>query len=69
MGTWCYHDFTLRADTLGPSYVPQLVLLPHTPHLGIVPTQRCLRDCHVDPSACSASYCAYPAPDPTHAKK
>jgi hypothetical protein len=24
MGTWCYHDFTLRGDTLGPPHVPRL---------------------------------------------
>jgi hypothetical protein len=48
MGIWCYHDFTLLADTLG---------LPYAPASGACsmgPT----------PSARAASYATLPAPPP-----
>jgi hypothetical protein len=46
MGIWCYHDFTLRADTLGPLHTPRLLgralWAPHPRSLSYYP---------VDPNA------------------
>jgi hypothetical protein len=32
MDIWCYHVFTLRADTLGLPHAPRLDSVPYGPH-------------------------------------
>jgi hypothetical protein len=33
MGTWCYHNFTVHADTLDLPHVSRLCVVPHGPTL------------------------------------